>query len=450
MRLVYNCAMVLMSPAMKVWGRFNSKSRLWSEGRRDIFSKMSEAISLGDNIIWFHVASLGEFEQGRPLIELMRERHPEYKLLVTFFSPSGYEIRKNYAGADYIFYLPADTKANVRRFMNIVRPKAAFFIKYEFWLNYLAALREQRVPTYLVSSIFREGQIFFKPHGGMFREALEAFTHIFTQNSESLELLRSIGYERASAVGDTRFDRVYDIVKTARELPVVASFVAGEASGSASGSVAGATSAADAASGAELVSASGKPEVLVAGSTWPPDEKLLVELIAANPETKFIIAPHEIESERIEALRAQIAAKSLLYTDFSEDLSDDEKTALASAQVLFINTIGVLSSAYQYGHAAYIGGGFGVGIHNTLEAATFGLPLAFGPNYQRFREACQLIERGGARSVSDAAALEAWFEELVASAEAYENASTASRDYVAENIGATAAVLDHFEQTIRK
>lgn len=414
MRFIYNCAMALLSPAMSLLGRFNPKARLWFQGRRDIFAKMSSSISLGDRVIWFHVASLGEFEQGRPLIELMRERHPQYKILITFFSPSGFEVRKNYALADYIFYLPSDTPSNVSRFMNIVRPKAAFFIKYEFWLNYLDALKQADVPTFLVSSIFRPEQIFFKSHGAIFRKGLDSFTHIFTQNEESVELLTSIGFSRATAVGDTRFDRVYDIVRSARDLPVLDSFVGAEG------------------------------KAFIAGSTWEPDEKILLELINANPQIKFVIAPHEIVPERIASFRSQIEGASLLYTDFGDALSQAEGDQLAAAQVLFLNTIGVLSSAYKYGYAAYIGGGFGVGIHNTLEAATFALPLAFGPNYQRFKEARELIERGGARTVSDAAELKLWFEETVCNREAYGLSSKASGDYVAENIGATEAVLDFF------
>lgn len=406
---------------MSVAGLFKPKAKLWSEGRRDIFTKMASAITLGDKIAWFHVASLGEFEQGRPLIELMRERYPQYKILITFFSPSGYQVRKNYEGADYIFYLPSDTPANVKRFMSIVRPQVAFFIKYEFWLNYLAALREAKVPTFLVSSIFRESQIFFKPHGAIFREALEAFTHIFTQNEESVELLKSIGFERASAVGDTRFDRVYSIVSSAKDLEVVNKFVETEDSRAT--------------------------DVFVAGSTWPPDEKILVELINAYPNFKFIIAPHEIDATRIEALRSEIRGSSVLYTDFENNVTEHAAT-LAWAQVLFINTIGVLSSAYKYGRAAYIGGGFGVGIHNTLEAATFGMPLSFGPNYQRFREACKLIECFGAASVSDYDQLKSWFDSVVLDPQAHARASSACSDYVASNIGATKAVIDFYSKII--
>lgn len=405
--------MGLMDPLMRIAGCFSKKIRLGSRGRKDIFAKMSSEISLGDRIVWFHVASLGEFEQGRPVMELMRERHPELKILITFFSPSGYEIRKNYDGADYIFYLPSDTKSHVARFMSIVRPEAAIFIKYEFWLNYLDALKQAGVPTLLVSSIFRKEQIFFKPHGGIFREALDAFTHIFTQNNDSVELLRSIGYDRTTAVGDTRFDRVNAIVSAARSLPIVERFV-GYSDADYQGAI-------------------------IAGSTWPQDEKLLVELINANPESKFIIAPHEIEPARIESLRTQISASSLRYTQLSET---DE---VAGAQVLFVDTIGILSSVYRYGRAAYIGGGFGVGIHNTLEAATFALPLCFGPNYRRFQEACQLIERGGAVSIENYEQLNSWFVEVVGDATRWGAASAACKEYVAENVGASEAVMDLYD-----
>ncbi len=409
----------MLSPIMRIIGCFRPKARLWPQGRRDIFSRISSAISLGDKIVWFHAASLGEFEQGRPLIELMRERHPEYKILITFFSPTGYQIRKNYEGADYVFYLPSDTPANVRRFMSIVRPQAAFFIKYEFWLNYLAALRKEKVPTFLVSAVFRPKQVFFRFYGGIFREGLGSFSHIFTQNNESIELLKSIGFERTTIIGDTRVDRVYEIASSSNDLPVVQQF-ASKADGSMS-------------------------DVFVAGSTWPADENMLLELVNACPNSKFVIAPHEIEMGRIKQLRSKIKGASVLYTDFSSAASEQEIESLRSAQVLFLNTVGVLSSAYKYGHAAYIGGGFGVGIHNTLEAATFGLPLAFGPNYHRFCEACELIDRSGAVCVNNSSELQAWFDNVVSDNKAYTIASSACKNYVTENIGATKAVIDFYE-----
>ncbi len=403
MKLLYNCGVRLMDVGIRCAAPFNTKARLWKEGRRDLFDKLKSLES--HRVAWFHAASLGEFEQGRPVIEAFRKIHPEYKILVTFFSPSGYEIRKNYSGADCICYLPTDTPKNVRRFMQIVHPEIAVFIKYEFWYNYLTAMQKAGTKLYLISAIFRKDQIFFKPQGGLFRQALHAFTHLFVQDNTSKQLLHEIGIDAVSIAGDTRFDRVYAIASNVKRLPEIERF------------------------------AQNTP-VFIAGSTWPPDEEILLTLINRYPTVKFIIAPHEIHSSRIEKLRTAIRRRSLRYTELTPD-SD-----LTHAEVLFIDTIGLLSSVYRYGTWGYIGGGFGAGIHNTLEAATFGLPLAFGPRYEAFKEAKELIAAGGAHSISNAEELTKWFEPLFHNPEKTQELGDICKQYVLNNKGATQQIID--------
>lgn len=403
MKLLYNCGVRLMDVGIRCAAPFNTKARLWKEGRRDLFDKLKSLES--HRVAWFHAASLGEFEQGRPVIETFRKIHPEYKILVTFFSPSGYEIRKNYSGADCICYLPTDTPKNVRRFMQIVHPEIAVFIKYEFWYNYLTAMQKAGTKLYLISAIFRKDQIFFKPQGGLFRQALHTFTHLFVQDNTSKQLLHEIGIDAVSIAGDTRFDRVYAIVSNVKRLPEIERF------------------------------AQNTP-VFIAGSTWPPDEEILLTLINRYPTVKFIIAPHEIHSSRIEKLRTAIRRPSLRYTELTPD-SD-----LTDAEVLFIDTIGLLSSVYRYGTWGYIGGGFGAGIHNTLEAATFGLPLAFGPRYEAFKEAKELIAAGGAHSISNAEELTKWFEPLFHNPEKTQELGDICKQYVLNNKGATQQIID--------
>ena len=405
MRLLYNSGIYLTNAAIRLAALFNPKARLWVRGRKGIFDKLARTVDSGADIAWFHAASLGEFEQGRPVIEAFRKACPGYKILVTFFSPSGYEIRKNYPAADYIFYLPPDTPRNVRRFMAIVRPKIAVFVKYEFWVNYLLAMKQAGTKLYLISSIFRDGQIFFRPYGGLFRSALRAFRHIFVQNDSSRNLLKSIGIEQVSVAGDTRFDRVYEIAQQAKRLPEIERF------------------AADA-------------PVFIAGSTWPPDEELLVGLIERYPDVKFIVAPHEIDPARIEKFCERISRPALRYTQLTP------QSDLAAAGVLFVDTIGILSSVYRYGRWGYIGGGFGAGIHNTLEAATFGLPLAFGPRYGKFREARDLVTLRGAASIASAEELERWFAGLHDDPDATGRSGTICKEYVLQHKGATARIMD--------
>ena len=404
MFILYDIAMRLMSLVMRIAGLFSPKAKLWSDGRRKIIDRIKKEVTQGEEIAWFHAASLGEFEQGRPVIEAFRKKYPSYKIFLTFFSPSGYEIRKNYAGADYIFYLPVDTARNAYRFVSIVKPKTAVFIKYEIWANYLRFLSMSGCRTFLISAIFRPDSAFFKWYGGAYRRLLAYFEHIFVQNGQSEYLLGEAGFNNVSISGDTRFDRVWEIAAAAKKLPLVESFKSGS-------------------------------KVLVAGSTWKPDEDLLASLINESTDTKFIIAPHEIEDARIEKLRASIQRSSTRYTAHKE--GDD----ISQFDVLFVDTIGILSSVYSYGEYAYIGGGFGVGIHNTLEAAAFGLPLAFGPNYHKFKEAADLISHGGASSVSSVEELSEWFTGLNGDKDLYEKASRSCADYVAEGRGATEVIM---------
>lgn len=401
---MYNIGMWLFEGAVGLAARRNQKAKLWKEGRRDIFDHMANSIKPNEDIVWVHCASLGEFEQGRPIIEQIRKVDPSIKILLTFFSPSGYEIRKNYEGADYIFYLPIDRSSYAKRFMDIVKPKAAIFIKYEFWLNYLEELGKRNIPTYVVSAIFRPKSIFFRPWGWAWRRALKSFTTIFVQNRESKELLKSIGHTNVVIAGDTRFDRVAAIAKMTRHIPIVERF-------------------------------KGDNRLFVAGSTWGPDEELLIELINDNPSVRFVIAPHEMEETRIEHIIASVKGGAARYTQSTE------QSDFSNTQVLILDTIGILSAVYGYATWSYIGGGFGVGIHNTLEAATFGLPIAFGPKYKKFQEACDMIDLHAATSIKNAKELKAWFEPLRDNEAHLEKTSHAAKEYAEHNCGATALVV---------
>lgn len=403
---LYNIGIFIYVKCIALAAGWYDKARLWHEGRKGLFERMEAAIKPSDRIVWVHAASLGEFEQGRPVIERVREKYPQYKILVTFFSPSGYEIRKNYEGADYVFYLPADRPSYVRRFLDIVHPEAAIFVKYEFWLNMLAELRRRNVRTYVISAIFRRNSIFFRFYGGMWRRALRSFDRIFVQNAESAGLLAEIGIDNVMVSGDTRFDRVAEIARQARKIELLERF-------------------------------RGSSRLFIAGSTWGPDEELLIRLANENPSVKFVIAPHEMEEERIERLCRSIVGGAVRYTKCTPQTSFD------SVQVLVLDTVGLLSSAYGYASWGYIGGGFGVGIHNTLEAAAFGLPVAFGPNYGRFREACDLVAIGAAASVDGYEQLRNWFEPLRDNEEELLKAAGAAREYTVANQGATDIIVSN-------
>lgn len=401
---LYNISIVLYYVVVAFVSLWDKKAKQWIVGRKDIFKRMAEVISPEDKVVWIHAASLGEFEQGRPVIEKIREQQPEYKILVTFYSPSGYEIRKNYAGADYIFYLPIDTPGNAKKFLDVAHPEIAIIVKYEFWLNLLSELKHRGVRTYLISAIFRRNSIFFRSYGSIWRQALDSFEQMFVQNEESKELLHEIGFDNVVVAGDTRFDRVAEIARNVKKVPIVERF-------------------------------KGDSPLFVAGSTWGPDEEILQTLINDNPQIKFVVAPHEMENSRIERIIAQTKGGAVRYTLCNEE-SD-----LSKIQVLILDTIGILSSVYGYATWSYIGGGFGVGIHNTLEAATFGLPIAFGPNYQKFKEARDMVALGAATKVESADDLSAWFAPLRDDKSALQRAGSAAKSYTQRNQGATSLIM---------
>lgn len=401
---LYNFGLMLYVWAVRLAAPRLPKARLWYEGRKDLFCRMAEVIDPAARVVWIHVASLGEFEQGRPIIEQIRKTHPEYKILLTFFSPSGYEIRKNYKGVDYVFYLPIDTPRNARRFLDIAHPEIAIFVKYEFWLNLLSELRRRQTRTYIVSAIFRHNSVFFRFYGGMWRQALESFDVLFVQNEESKKLLSELGFDNVLVAGDTRFDRVAEIARAAKRIDIVERF-------------------------------KGDNRLFVAGSTWGPDEELLIRLANDNPGIKFLIAPHEMDESRIERIMAECRGGALRYTQCTP------RTGYGSRQVMILDTMGMLASAYGYATWSYIGGGFGDGIHNTLEAATFGLPVAFGPNYQKFKEARDLVTLGAARSVTDYEQLRTWFIPLRDNEEFLQKTRRIAKDYTTRHQGATNIIV---------
>ena len=364
--MIYNLIIYLYLFGVAIYSRFNEKVRKMWRGEREAFRILKEKVDPDAKYVWFHAASLGEFEQGRPLIEQLRKEHPEYKILLTFFSPSGYEVRKNYEGADIITYLPLDTITNARRFLRAVHPVMAFFIKYEFWYNYLHILKHRNVPVYSVSSIFRPDQVFFKWYGRQYGRVLNCFTHFFVQNEQSKELLGKIGIHNVSIVGDTRFDRVLQIKEASKQLPVIKAFKQGA-------------------------------KVFVAGSSWPPDEEIFIKYFDKHRDWKLIIAPHVIGEDHLKQIEALLEGRKVIrYSEYS-GLSENSgySDELANAEVLIVNCFGLLSSIYHYGDVAYVGGGFGVGIHNLLEAAVWDVPVFFGPNNQRFQEAQGLKKGGG-------------------------------------------------------
>ena len=401
---LYNFGLTLYVWIIRLVAPRHRKARLWIDGRKDLFRRMQTAIGPADRIVWVHVASLGEFEQGRPIIERIRKEHPEFKILLTFFSPSGYEIRKDYKGVDYIFYLPIDTPRNARRFLDAAHPEIAIFVKYEFWLNLLAELRQRKVRTFIVSAIFRPDSIFFRPYGGLWRQALESFHAMFVQNEESKTLLARLGFDNVIVAGDTRFDLVAEIALAAKRIDVVDRF-------------------------------KGDGRLFVAGSTWGPDEELLIRLMNDNPDVKFVIAPHEMDEARIARLIAETRGGALRYTECTP------RTGYGSRQLLILDTVGLLSSVYGYATWSYIGGGFGVGIHNTLEAATFGLPVAFGPNYRKFKEARDLVTLGAGHAIADYDSLRAWFTPLRDNEEFLLKTSRIAKDYTTRHQGATGIIV---------
>lgn len=369
--MIYNIVIYFVLWGIAIASLFNEKVRKMWRGEREAFKILKQKVDPNAKYIWFHAASLGEFEQGRPLMERIRKDYPQYKILLTFYSPSGYEVRKNYEGADIICYMPVDTRLNAIRFLRLVRPVMAFFIKYEFWSNFLHILKHRNIPTYSVSSIFREDQVFFKWYGRSYAGVLKCFTRFFVQNEESKRLLEGIGITAVDVVGDTRFDRVLQIKEAAKQLPICEAFRTGVASSQS----------------ADVPHHDFK--VFVAGSSWPPDENIFIPFFNEHKDWRLLIAPHVIAEEHLKLIFSLIKGKKVVrYTQTTPEEA-------AEADVLIIDCFGLLSSMYNYGDVAYIGGGFGVGIHNTLEAAVWNMPVIFGPNNKKFQEAQGLLKSGG-------------------------------------------------------
>jgi len=406
MNLLYNFSIYIYSILIRLTAPFNQKAGQIYRGRQRVFSDLGDKINYDRPIIWVHCASLGEFEQGRPVIEAIKNQHPNYQILLTFFSPSGYEIRKNYDLADYISYLPADTKTNAKKFISLVRPEKVFFVKYEFWYYYINELKSQNIPLYLISCIFRKDQLFFKNtfYGNWYKRILFGVTHFFVQDNLSVDLLGSIGIKNVTKAGDTRFDRVAEIAKNGKTLELVEKF-------------------------------KGDNLLVVAGSSWKPDEDLLVQYIHKHPELKFIIAPHETKKGNVDRLITLLKTDFIKYTEATLD-------SVQGKQVMIVDTIGILSSIYKYADISYIGGGFGVGIHNTLEAAIFGTPIFFGPNFQKFNEAKVMVKLGIAIPVNDFISLEHSMNTLLSDSKRKLSIAQSCETFTNENIGATQLILD--------
>lgn len=403
--MLYSIAIAFYAVAIRVAALFNEKAKLFVAGRKNWEQNLKAKINPAAKHIWVHCASLGEFEQGRPVIEAVKEQFPEYKIVLTFFSPSGYEIRKNYALADVISYLPLDTKRNARTFISLVKPEKVFFVKYEYWNNYITELHKRKIPLYLVSAIFRKEQPFFSltPWGKWYLRMLFKVEHLFVQTKVSGELLESVGIKNYIVSGDTRFDRVAAIAAGAKEIPPIKKF-------------------------------KGSALLVVAGSTWKPDEELLATFINQSSGIKYIIAPHEVSAANVTRIKQSITKPVIEYSKVQESEIDN-------FDVIIIDSIGLLSSLYRYGNVAYIGGGFGVGIHNILEAATFGLPVIFGPNYKKFKEAVELIAEGGAFTINSQTSLNDSLHKLTGNETSRRKAVEISKDYVAKNVGSTGVII---------
>ncbi len=408
MRLLYSLFIYLYGLSIRIAAMFNTKAKKWVEGRQTLFETLAVTIKKEDHPIWIHCASLGEFEQGRPIIEALRKTTSK-KILLTFFSPSGFEIRQHYPKVDYVMYLPLDTPKAARRFIALVQPCIAIFVKYEFWLNLLQQLHLQSIPHYLISASFRPNQIFFRWYGQLFYTALEEFQHIFVQDQASLQLLKKHKIEQVSLVGDTRVDRVLDIAALQRLFPEIDRFKS-------------------------------KQRLLIAGSTWPPDEDLLAEMINNNyfPNWKFIIVPHEISDTHLQKLEQKLKLKTIRYSQINNSATYNMNN------ILIIDNIGMLSALYRYGDIAYIGGGFGAGIHNILEAAAFELPIIFGSNYEKFKEARELINLGGAFTIANKMELRQQLL-LLMNPQLYNATRLKIKQYMKENKGATSSILSYLK-----
>jgi 3-deoxy-D-manno-octulosonic-acid transferase len=406
MKWLYNLGILGYYLLVRIVSFRNEKARKWIEGRRDIFKRLSQTIIPGEPLLWFHASSLGEFEQGRPVIEAIRKLKPEYKILLTFFSPSGSEFRKNYEHADYIFYLPLDTRKNAKRFISIVKPEKVFFIKYEFWYHFLTQLKEAGIPTYIFSALFRPSQIFFKPWGKWYLKAISTYEHIFVQNKSSYDLLQKYNFMNVSISGDTRLDRVGEISDAAPRLEKLELFCQGN-------------------------------KAIVAGSTWKEDEDLLIPYLNKSPiGRKFVIAPHEVTPQNLERIVGALEKPYAFYSKASHE-------ELANADVLIVDGYGYLVSVYRYGILAYVGGGFTSGIHSILEPAAFGLPVIFGTDYDKFQEAHDMLSLGAAFCISNHEELEFQIEALLSSPQLLNGASSIAIDYVNQNRGASKEIVDY-------
>ncbi len=415
--MIYNIVIYFVLWGIAIASLFNEKVRKMWRGEREAFKILKQKVDPNAKYIWFHAASLGEFEQGRPLMERIRKDYPQYKILLTFYSPSGYEVRKNYEGADIICYMPVDTRLNAIRFLRLVRPVMAFFIKYEFWSNFLHILKHRNIPTYSVSSIFREDQVFFKWYGRSYAGVLKCFTRFFVQNEESKQLLKGIGITAVDVVGDTRFDRVLQIKEAAKHLPICEAFRTGVASSQS----------------ADVPHHDFK--VFVAGSSWPPDENVFIPFFNEHKDWRLLIAPHVIAEEHLKLILSLIKDKKVVrYTQ-----TTPEETA--EADVLIIDCFGLLSSMYNYGDVAYIGGGFGVGIHNTLEAAVWNMPVIFGPNNKKFQEAQGLLKSGGGFEINTYEDFSGLMSSLMNDETFLKQAGDKAGTFVAHLAGATDKVL---------
>ena len=401
--MIYNLAMYILELGVKLAALFSDKPAKMVKGYREVFDLLQRKIDRNAQYIWFHAASLGEFEQGRPLIERIRKEYPQYKILQTFFSPSGYEVRKNYDGADIVCYLPIDTPSNVKKFVDLVNPCMVFFVKYEFWQNYLNTLYKKGIPVYSVSSIFRSNQIFFRWYGKGYQQVLKTFAHLFVQNEESKQLLAGIGVNNTTVVGDTRFDRVLDICSAAKQLPLVQKF-------------------------------KGDALTFVAGSSWGPDEDIFIKYFNAHPEMKLIIAPHVVNDSHLKEIESKLQRSSIRYTKATEE-------NVQQVDCLMIDCYGLLSSIYRYGEISYIGGGFGVGIHNVLEAAVYGIPVIFGPNNKKFREAQHLLANKGGFEINSYEDFEQLMNKFLTDEAYLKQSGKAAGDYVKGNAGAMEKIM---------
>ena len=406
MNFLYNIAMAATGWGMHLASPWHHKAKLTVQGQARTIPYLKETLDSDGGYIWIHAASLGEFEQGRPLIEKIREEQPDAKILLSFYSPSGYEVRKNYDKVDAVCYMPVDTPRRVKEFLDVVKPKMAIFVKYEFWGNFLEQLKLRNVPTYIISSIFRPNQSFFKPWGGMFRKMLRCFTHLYVQDEESRVLLHGIGVDNVTVCGDTRLDRVLQIKAQAKEFPAIAA-----------------------------MTASDKP-TLVMGSSWEPDEDIVIPYFNSHPEMKLIIAPHEFDENRLEAMMSRIKRPVARYTKL-ETVGD-----VSQLDCMIIDCFGILSSLYRYGTIAYVGGGFGSGIHNVPEAAVYGIPVIFGPKHEKFREAVELNACGGGFAISNAHQCHEILDRLLSDSRALSEAGNAASNYIEAHTGATQQIYN--------